>query len=297
MKPLILTWPGNEGLAESLAGRLAAELGKMTVHRFPDGESVLRIETPVAGREVALICTLDRPDEKILPLYFAAAAAKELGAVRVGLVAPYLAFMRQDRRFQSGEGISSIYFARFLSGFVDWLVTVDPHLHRIRSLGEIYSIPTRVVHAAPLISSWVRDNIKSPVLVGPDRESAQWVGAVAAGAGAPFFVLEKTRRGDREVEVAVPEVDRWRPFTPVLVDDIISTGRTMIETIDRLRDAGLKPPVCIGIHAIFAERAYDDLLKAGAARVATCNTVSHPSNAIDLSDLLAEALRGMQGAV
>jgi ribose-phosphate pyrophosphokinase len=293
MKPLILPLPGNIDRAGSLAGRLDAEVGKMTVRRFPDGESYLRIDTPVDGRAVVLYCSLDRPDDKILPLIFLAAAAKDLGAARVGLIAPYLAYMRQDRRFQPGEAISSVYFSRLLSGYVDWLVTVDPHLHRRRSLNEIYSIPTRVVHAAPLISGWIRANIKSPVLIGPDAESVQWVSEVANGADAPCLVLDKIRRGDREVDVSVPEVERWRKHTPVLVDDIISTGRTMIETIGHLRHVGLPPPVCIGIHAIFADPAYDDLRKAGAARVATCNTVPHPSNAIDVTDLLAEGVREM----
>lgn len=293
MKPLILAWPGNLDRAESLAARIGAELGKMTVRRFPDGESYLRIDTPVEGRPVVLLGTLDRPDEKVLPLLFLAATAKDLGAARVGLIAPYLAYMRQDRRFQPGEGISSVYFARLLSGFVDWLVTVDPHLHRRKSLIEIYSIPTVVVHAAPLISEWIRANIKSPVLVGPDAESAQWVGEVAEGADAPYIVLEKVRRGDRDVDVSVPEVERWRKHTPVLVDDIISTGRTMIETIGHLRHVGLPPPVCIGIHAIFADRAYDDLQKAGAVRVVTCNTVPHVTNAVDVNDLLAEGVREM----
>ena len=111
-------------------------------------------------RRIALVCTLDRPDAKMLPLLFAAAAARELGASQVGLVAPYLAYMRQDRRFKPGEAVTSREFARLLSGAFDWLVTVDPHLHRYASLAEIYRIPTRVVHAAPLISQWIRTRIE-----------------------------------------------------------------------------------------------------------------------------------------
>ncbi|HUK56337.1 MAG TPA: ribose-phosphate pyrophosphokinase [Nitrospiria bacterium] len=294
MKPLIMPLPGNRDSADRLAVRLDAELGTITARRFPDGESYLRVESPVEGRDVILFCTLDRPDEKVLPLLFSAAAAKDLGAARVGLVAPYLAYMRQDRRFQPGEAVSSVYFARLLSGFVDWVVTVDPHLHRRRALGEIYSIPTGAVQAAPLISEWIHANIKSPVLVGPDAESEQWVSEVAKGAGAPSIVLEKIRGGDREVEVSGPDMSRWRKHTPVLVDDIISTARTMIEAAGHLRRAGLPPPVCIGIHAVFADQAYDDLRKAGVAGVVTCNTVPHLSNAIDLTDLLAERVREMK---
>lgn len=297
MRPLILSLPGNDSLADALTTRLDGERGKAIVRRFPDGESYVRIENSVEGRSIILCCTLDRPDEKILPLVFLGATAKELGAVRVGLVAPYLAYMRQDRRFQPGEGITSVYFARLLSGTVDWLVTVDPHLHRRASLSEIYPIPTQVIHAALLISRWVRENIPSPVLIGPDSESAQWVSEIAAGAGAPYLVLEKIRRGDREVEVSVPETDRWRGYTPVLMDDIISTARTMIETVGHLRRAGLPKPVCIGIHAILADRAEEDLREAGALRVVTCNTIPHPSNAIDLGDLLAEGVRGMKETV
>ncbi len=291
MKPLLLALPGNETLATALASRLDAEPGSMTARRFPDEESYLRIQTPVAGRDVILLCTLDRPDAKLLPLLFAAGTARELGAARVGLVAPYLAYMRQDRRFQPGEAVTSVHFARLLSACVDWLVTVDPHLHRRSGLGEIYSIPARVVRAAPLVSAWILQHVGAPVLVGPDAESEQWVAAVAGAAGAPYVILQKTRRGDREVEVSVPEVERHRDRTPVLVDDIVSTARTMIETVGHLKRAGLAPPVCIGVHAVFAGTAHADLAAAGAARIVTCNTIAHESNAIDVADLVAEAAR------
>ncbi len=296
MKPLLLVFPGNTLFASTLAPRLGAEIGGMTLRHFPDGESYVRIDAPVTGRDVILLCTLDRPDDKLLPLLFAAGTAKELGAARVGLVAPYLAYMRQDQRFQPGEAVTSVHFARLLSASVDWLVTVDPHLHRRSRLGEIYSIPARVVHAAPLVSAWIRQHVAAPVLVGPDAESEQWVAAVAGAAGAPYVVLQKIRRGDREVEVSVPDVERWRARTPVLVDDIISTARTMIETVGHLKRAGLAPPVCIGVHAVFAGTAYADLAAAGAGRIVTGNTIAHESNAIDVSGLLAEAVRELASA-
>jgi ribose-phosphate pyrophosphokinase len=140
--------------------------------------------------------------------------------------APSAIANRQDRRFQPGEAVTSTYFAKILSSQIDWMVTVDPHLHRRSSLAEIYSIPTQVMHAAPLISDWIRNEVKKPLLIGPDSESEQWVAAVARDAVAPHLVLQKVRHGDRDVEISVPEVARWRDHIPVLVDDIVSTGRT-----------------------------------------------------------------------
>ena len=296
MSLLVLPLPGNEALAARLATALDGDHGAADVRRFPDSETLVRVRVPVSGRSVVLAATLDRPDDKLLPLLFLAATVRDLGAARIGLVAPYLAYMRQDRRFHEGEGITSTYFARILSGAVDWLVTVDPHLHRRATLAEIYTIPGVAVRAAPAISAWIRTQVPRPLLVGPDSESAQWVAAVAQAAGAPAVVLEKVRRGDRDVEVSVPDVERWRDHTPVLVDDIISTARTMIETVGHLRRADLAPPVCVGVHAVFAGRAYDDLVAAGAARVVTCNTIPHVSNTIDLTELLADGVRAVTAA-
>ena len=293
--PLVLPLPGNGDLAGRLARRLSAEVGALTVRRFPDGESYVRLHSDVGGRSVVLVCTLDRPDDKLVPLYFLAATARELGAARVGLVAPYLAYMRQDTRFQPGEGVTSAQFARLLSSTVDWLVTVDPHLHRVASLADIYRVPAVTVAAAPAIAAWLRAHVAEPLVIGPDSESEQWVRAVADAAGAPHVVLAKVRRGDRDVEVSVPEVDRWRGRTPVLVDDIISTAGTMIETVGRIRRAGLADPICIGVHAVFASDAYSELLAAGAARIVTCDTVLHASNAIPLDEPIAAQVRPLVG--
>ncbi|WP_137390392.1 ribose-phosphate pyrophosphokinase [Rhodoligotrophos defluvii] len=289
--PVLIPLAADDRLAKGLAETLGADLGRVEIRSFPDGETYLRYETPVAHRSVCLLRTLDRPDSKILPVLFAAAAARDAGAERVGLIAPYLAYMRQDRRFRPGEAVTATDFAKILSAQIDWLVTVDPHLHRHADLSELYSVPAIAVHAAPLMSTWIGREVERPLLIGPDSESAQWVGVAAREADLPHVVLRKIRHGDRTVEISVPEIERWQGRTPVLIDDIVSTARTMIETVRHLQRTGMPAPVCIAVHGIFAGDAYRELLAAGAARVVTCNTVPHETNAIDVTGLLADGVR------
>lgn len=289
MIPILFAMPGNEAFTLHLDRAISCEVGQIEMRHFPDGESYIRLLSPVRDRDVIFVCTLDRPDEKMMSLYLAASIARELGARRVGLVAPYLAYMRQDARFRDGEGVTSGHFARFVSDFCDWLVTVDPHLHRHHKLNEIYSIPTKVVRAAPCIGDWIAEHVERPVIIGPDAESEQWAAKVAKAVGCPYAILDKTRKGDRDVAVSAPDIAGWQGGTPVLVDDITSTAQTMIAAVARLKEAGLPPPVCITVHPIFADNAYEDLRAAGVERIVSCNTIAHSSNGIDLGDAVAIA--------
>lgn len=288
MKTILFSLPGNQELTAQLAKKMNAEIGESKLRKFPDGESYTRILSDVKGKCVVMVCTLHEPDEKLLPLYFLSHTAKSLGAMCTCLVAPYLAYMRQDKVFHEGEGVTSTFFGKLISGFADSITAIDPHLHRISSLGEVYDIPNRVIHAADAISKYIKENIHNPVLIGPDSESEQWVSDVAKKAGVPFTVLQKVRHGDRDVEVSVPDVEKYKESTPVLVDDIISTARTMIETTEHLKNAGMKPAICIGIHAVFSGNAYQDLWDAYVENIITCNTIPHQSNGIDLSDIIAK---------
>jgi ribose-phosphate pyrophosphokinase len=208
----------------------------------------------------------------------------------VGLVAPYLAYMRQDTRFHPGEAVSANTFAQFLGESVDWLVTVDPHLHRIAALDKVFRIPATAVAAAPQLASWIRREVAKPMLIGPDSESAQWVADVALQAHVPYEVLHKTRRGDREVEVSLPDIERLRGYTPVLVDDIVSSGRTLVAALEHLGRLRLPPAVCVVIHPIFAGDAWECLQRAGAGRIVSTDSIAHPSNAISLAEPIATAV-------
>lgn len=287
--PLLLPLPGNERLAQAMAKSAALEIAGLEVRNFPDGESHVRLAVDPAGRDIVLVCTLPEPDARFLPLIFAADAARDLGARSVTLLAPYLAYMRQDKRFRPGEAVSSRSFARLLSSSFDRLVTVDPHLHRYRTLDALYTIPATALHAAPMIADWIGQEVGDPLLIGPDEESEQWVGAIAQRIDAPHAVLKKIRHGDRSVEIALPDLSPWADRQPVLVDDIASSGHTLIEAATKLAQAGLRRPVVAVIHPLFAGDAYPRL-KAVTRHIVSTDSVSHESNAISLAPLIAEAL-------
>jgi len=284
---ILFAFPGHETFSNKLELQTGFLHGDLSIKYFPDGESLVTIQSEVKNHEVILVCNLDRADEKMMPLLCFVKTAKALGAKKVTLVAPYLGYMRQDKRFHPGEAISSVIFADFLSTFVDHIITLDPHLHRHSSLDKLYAIPTTTLHAAPSIAEWIRDNIKNPLIIGPDQESKQWVQAIAQQAKVPFITAKKVRHSDTNVTITLPDLTRYKEETPVLVDDIISTATTMIETIKTME---ARRPICIGIHAIFANNAYSELTKAGAAQIVTTNALAHETNKIDITPLFANAL-------
>lgn len=290
MALLFLPMPGNEDMAARLAANTGGEVGRIEVRHFPDGESYVRVATPAEDRNIAIVESLFNPDTKTLPMIFAACAARDLGARRTGLVAPYLGYMRQDARFKPGEAITSTSYANLLSHSFDWLATVDPHLHRIKSLSEVYSIPSVVCPAAPDIADWVRASVNDALVIGPDSESSQWASQIAERAGCPFVTLGKTRHGDRDVEIVCPDLSAWANRTPVITDDIISTGHTIETVLKKLAAKGFPPATVIGVHGLFAGDAADRLRVAGARAVVTTNTVPGPTSAIDISGALARTI-------
>ena len=289
---ILVPFPEMAPLAERIAGSLGAASHPLEWHHFPDGESLVTVPDGLSGADVAIVATLREPDRLALPMRFAAATARELGARSVGLVAPYLGYMRQDRRFSAGQAVSAPLFAEFLGESFDWLVTVDPHLHRIAGLDDLFRIPAIRVSSAPLLAEWIRANVPDAVLLGPDGESRQWVRDVARLARRPYEVLTKRRAGDRNVEVSVPVGAALDGGTPVIVDDIASSGQTMVRAIERLLASGARPPVCLVIHGIFAAGSVDALSAAGARCVVSTDTVPHPTNGIGIGSIVAEAIAG-----
>jgi ribose-phosphate pyrophosphokinase len=290
LSALLFELSAAPGLALDLCRHLGWHMGAIERRQFPDRETYVRLRSPVRGKEVVLLCTLDNPDSKLSLLIFAAEAARAQGACRVGLVAPYLAYLRQDAAFRTGEAVTSATFAKILSEHVDWLATLDPHLHRYRTLGEIYSIPSIAGTAAKVIGEWVRANVELPIIVGPDEESQQWAEAIASVAAAPFTVLRKTRTGDQSVSIDDTSLRQFDKGTALVVADIASTAGTMIEAVKLLRSRGIGDPICAVVHPIFAGDAYQRLAEAGPGRIVSTNSIEHETNVMDVSRALAETV-------
>ncbi|OZG71876.1 phosphoribosylpyrophosphate synthetase [Hahella sp. CCB-MM4] len=276
-------------IAERLLSDPDLQPGEFELRHFPDGESYICV-TSKPSAEAAIFCDLSAPNGKLLPLLLLADTLRDLGWRRITLLTPYLPYMRQDIRFKQGEGITSRYFAKILSASFDHLITIDPHLHRYHSLDEIYSLSSQVLSASAAIAQWIREEVPGGVIVGPDSESDQWVSSVARMAGCEQLVFNKTRAGDKDVSIDAGDLSQFQGRTPIMVDDIISTGRTMIEAAEQMVAMGLNPPVCIGVHALFADDAWQAMLEAPLSRVVTCNTVQHPTNGIDVGDIMLKGL-------
>jgi ribose-phosphate pyrophosphokinase len=287
---LVLGFPEAEPQARALARAAGLPYSGVAVHRFPDGESRVRLP-PELPERLVVYRSLDRPNEKLLELALTAATASDLGARCITLVAPYLCYMRQDRAFVPGEAVSQRIVGALLAAWFDGLVTVDPHLHRITRLTD--AVPVRraaCLSAAGPMADFLARALDRPLLLGPDSESRQWVAAVAAAQGLDYGVAAKERLGDREVRVALPEDLHPGGRAVVLLDDMVSTGHSLAaaaEALERLRPASISVLVT---HGLFCPGALERLAAAGVTAVWSSDSVPHPTNRVRLARLLAEAL-------
>ena len=279
-------------MAKRLAGSLGLSSELISAHRFPDGESYIRLPVSKMG-EAWLFGSLFPPNERILELILASRSLKNSGVQRINLITPYLPYMRQDKAFRAGEAISAPIIAELLSMYVDHLITVDPHLHRINSLNDIYNCKTTVLHAAPYLATWISNNIINPVIVGPDSESQQWVSGLAKQLNAPFLVFKKKRTGDRSVSIDPQGITAIAGGSPVIVDDIISTGTTMAKAGALVFHATGINPIGMAVHGIFAGKARNTLLDAGFSQIITTNSIPGKSQQIDLVPLLHACLNDL----
>ncbi len=290
MIDLLLAFDDETRLAVPLAQALGVPLHWIERHRFPDGESKLRLPAELPAH-VAVLRGLHRPNDKLAELMIVAPAARELGARSLTLVSPYLAYMRQDMAFSPGEAVSQRHIGSALAAWFDQVITVDPHLHRVQTLDQV--LPGKrgqALSAAPLLGAWAAMHARHPILLGPDDEAAQWVSAAAQAQGLQHGTCIKHRSGDREVAVALPDM-AFAGREVVLIDDVASTGRTLLAAAQGLLACGAAAVDVAVTHALFVDDAIEQLSEAGVRNVWSSDSVPHASNVVSLVPLLAAALR------
>ena len=287
-RPGLLTFDDSLELARAVARRLDVEVTPIEVHRFPDGESLVRAPRPGA-EHVLIIRSLDDPNHKLLEVLFAADALRRQGVASVGLVAPYLGYMRQDRVFQPGEPISQRVVAGLLDTAFDSLLTVEAHLHRIARLSEIFRADALSISAALPVADWLRTQPPIDLVIGPDAESEPWIREIAERAKLEWTLGTKTRHSDHDVRIDLPELPAGirRAF---IVDDIASSGGTLEALVRLLKQRGVAQVGAVVVHPLFAPDTQARLREAGLDQLVSADGIAHETNAIGLAPLLAHTI-------
>jgi len=286
---MLLGFDDYQAQSQALADALDMPCHIIKKHRFPDGENKLTLPPELNGH-VIFCRSLDHPNEKLLELLLAAKTATELGAEVLTLVAPYLCYMRQDKAFQPGEAVSQRIVGSFLADLFDNVITVDPHLHRIQYLEQAVPAARAVsLTATALMAEFLAQRMENPVLLAPDSEAEQWVAAVAQPNRWEYGVCQKLRRGDRDVEISLPDIS-LRGRAVVLVDDVASSGQTLAVASEKclLKEAN-RVDVLV-THALLDADAKQRLKRAGVRNLWSTDSVTHESNVIPLGCMFKDAV-------
>jgi len=291
----ILGGSGGRVLAALIARQLGLKATQVETRRFPDGEKYLRVGEDVADQDVVIIQSIHhQPDELLFEYFLLCDTVKDLGAKRVVAVFPYFAYARQDSRFNPGEAVSFRTVAKLLEdvGTAE-LFSIDMHQHRVGRASDVFKIPAHNLTAAPLLAEYVKSNValERAIVVGPDEESEQWASAAAKVLGADHDVLEKKRLGDEKVEITTRSLAA-RGRDVLIIDDIISTGGTIIEAAKILKRQGARRVIVACTHPILAQDALSKIYESGAETVIGTDTVPSPISYVSVAPLIAKALRG-----
>ena len=278
--------------AQQLARCLSMPFKEIDSHQFPDGETKVTLPSNLP-KQVIICQTLNHPDQKLIELILVAQTAREQGVEHITLVAPYLCYMRQDIAFNVGEAVSQKIIGKLLSDYFDAVLTVDPHLHRIKHLSE--AIPTDqalALYATTAMSAFIKENIDNPVIIGPDEESLQWVEAIAKTDQWQYSIANKQRFGDRNVAVTLDDINLANRNV-VIVDDIASSGRTLEQTVKQLLPQKLQSISIMVTHAFFVDDAIARLHKLGVTNIWSSDSVLHSTNAFSVIEILAGPLKNI----
>ena len=290
----IIGGSASDALATRVARELGVKSGKLEIKRFPDGEKYIRVLEDVKGEVIVVIQSINRtPDELLFEYLLLVDTLKDLGARRIVSFIPYFAYARQDERFNPGEALSFKTVSKLIESVgTDEIYTIDMHQHRVLKSSEVFKIPSHNLSAMPLLADYVgrSANLQKPLIIGPDSEAEQWAKLAADRLHTDYDVFEKTRLGSESVQIR-PRKANAQDRDVLIVDDIISTGGTIVEALKILFSQGARKIDVACTHAILAGGALAKIYETGAGNVIGTDTVPSPISYVSVAPLIAEHIR------
>jgi len=282
---IITSLQGTESLAKNVAHQLKAKYISPKLETFADGESKISLPKNPKGQTVVLVASFyPNQNEKIIQSLLIAGIAKDYKAKKIILVTPFIPYIRQDTHFENYDSFSAKYIFPLFKNF-DQVIAIDPHLQRLTSLKELGKNMTRI-STNPLIAEYIQKKFKEDfTIIGPDEESKQWIQKIADYLKEKVVILKKKRFPETKVKIQVHDFKR----NVVIIDDIIGTGNTILQTIKMAKSHGAKDVHVIGLHGLLLKKAAKKIKKQ--ASLATTNTISSKYSKIDISTIISDALK------
>ena len=282
---IIIGGSSSTGLAKEVADLVGCRYIEAESTRFPDGECYTRIEAESLDDDVAIIQNT-YPDGNVMEMFLLQDIVRGMGAKSVTLVIPYFGYARQDRLFKPGEPESAKVMCNLLDRVCDRVITIDIHKEAVL---DHFSCAHCDLKAAAAIAQYFGDKGIDLVL-SPDIGAAGRAKDVGDRMGLPYDHLEKTRLSGTEVRIKPATMD-CTGKSVLIVDDMISTGGTIIAAAQALRDAGATSVSVACTHGVFVNNALDRLTQSALDKVLCCNTLDNDAALISVAGLIADELK------
>lgn len=281
--------------AADLATRLATEMKAGVVQyesrKFPDGENYYRIDTDLTGKDVVVVQSgYPNPNDALVELILAVNAAKEQGAKKVTVAIPYFPYGRQDKRFKKGEAFSLEIFAGVLKDVgVKDIITADAHFRDDYKPYNLSGLRGHNISGGALLAHYVKAkfSLNKLHIISPDFGASELVRRAADETNSTYTALQKKRTGDFSVEMS-GKLDVQGKSVLVL-DDIISTGGTMVKAIELCKSNGAARVFAAATHGLFVSDALWKL-RSAAEYVVTTDSVKNETSEVSLAHEIAENL-------
>jgi len=277
----------SKTVAEDLSKEINATLAKVISKRFPDDELYVRIMDDISNEDVIIVQTA-YPDPNIIELFLLQNAVQEAGADKITIVVPYMGYGRQDKKFENGEPISAKAIANLISQNADRIITVDPHKEHILNF---FSTSAFSCSAVPELAKYLKEKEVNMILA-PDKGAFDRAKQASKIIDCDFDYMEKTRIDGTTVEIKPKNLDA-RGKKVAIIDDIISTGGTMAQSIKELKKQGAKQVLVACTHGLFAGDAIKKLVSAGCNDIISTDTIKSDFSKVKIAPCISRLLSSL----
>ncbi|MEM1545902.1 MAG: ribose-phosphate diphosphokinase [Candidatus Methanomethylicia archaeon] len=286
----VVSCSNDPGIGESVARIMNVDLIKTFFKKFPDGELYVRVEENLNGEDIVVVqTTYPNQNESLIELYFTIDSLRSYKPHKLIVVVPYLAYMRQDKRFLMGESLSAKVIISILNMLnIDYFITVD--IHNDYCL-KWFKCKVINIHAAPLLVNYFRERVSKPIILSPDIGSLSRAMEAANTLKADYDFLIKVRdRVTGGIQIKPKKID-VAGRDVIIIDDIISTGGTIINAATMLRKLGVNKLFVGCTHPLLINNALEKILKARVDDVVGSNSVRSTISKVQLQEEIVKSIK------